>query len=235
MHGLEVQDSVLRSHETIGPFPGVPCHVKFLFFGSSNKRIAASLAEASVTLRSTGVCSRVGGVVVVLLPARNAPARTWRSCSRYCPAPLLWNQDPLLRDAALAQIHNFGQTPSLVLKKPHPPREVPPVVRISTVDGSRSADPAAVEWHTPLTPPLCIVGAPDAVALKAVSLTSPGSAWQASSGGGVGDARIVRDKIVGVGLGAILYPRSLDKYLRYGGPSCGLSFFQVGRGLDARG
>ncbi|CAM9635854.1 unnamed protein product, partial [Sphacelaria rigidula] len=132
--------------------------------------------------------------------------------------------EPLLREAALAQIHNFGQTPSLVLKKPHPPREVPAVVRISAADGSRSADPSAVEWHASLTPPLCIVGAPDAVALKPVALTSPSGAWQASSGGGVGDARIVRDKIVGVGQGAVLYPRSPDKYLRFGGASHGLSF-----------
>lgn len=103
-------------------------------------------------------------------------------------------QDPLLRDAALAQIHNFGQTPSLVLKKAHPQREVPSVVRISQADGSRTADPAAAEWHARLTPPLCIVGAPDAVALKPVAITSPGGAWH-SSVGGVGDARIVRDKV----------------------------------------
>lgn len=82
-----------------------------------------------------------------------------------------------------------------MLKKPHPAREVPPVVRISVADGSRSADPSAVEWHASLTPPLCIVGAPDAVALKPVALTSVGGAWQATSGGGVGDARIIRDKV----------------------------------------
>lgn len=116
------------------------------------------------------------------------------------PPPL---QDPLLRDAALAQIHNFGQTPSLVLKKAHPQRELPPVVRISGADGSRTADPAAVEWHTTLTPPLCIVGAPDAVALRPVALSNAGSAWQCHVGGavgvgggaGVGDARIIRDKV----------------------------------------
>ncbi|CAM9784820.1 unnamed protein product, partial [Ectocarpus sp. 12 AP-2014] len=114
-------------------------------------------------------------------------------------------QDPLLRDAALAQIHNFGQTPSLVLKKAHPQRELPPVVRISGADGSRTADPAAVEWHTTLTPPLCIVGAPDAVALRPVALSNIGSSWQCHVGGavgvgggaGVGDARIIRDKVRG--------------------------------------
>lgn len=117
-------------------------------------------------------------------------------------------QDPLERDAALAQIHNFGQTPSLVLKKAHPQRDLPPVVRVSNVDGSRTADPAAVERHTSLTPPLCIVGAPDAVALRPVSLSNAGLAWVSpvgggGGGGGVGDARIIRDKVSwgGVGLG----------------------------------
>lgn len=32
---------------------------------------------------------------------------------------------------------------------------------------------------------------------------------------------------MGVGQGAILYSRSPDKYLRFGGPSNGLSFFQA--------
>lgn len=72
---------------------------------------------------------------------------------------------------------------------------MPSVVRVSPTDGSRSADPTAVEWHAPLTPPLCIVGAPDAVALRPVTMTNPALAWQASVGGGVGDARIVRDKV----------------------------------------
>ncbi|CAN0377685.1 unnamed protein product, partial [Discosporangium mesarthrocarpum] len=135
-------------------------------------------------------------------------------------------QDPLLREATLAQIHNFGQTPSLVFKKPHPRREVPVVVRLTgTGDGSWMADPTAVDWHSHLTPPLCIVGANENVALRPVALTSPGGAW-GSRAGPVGDARIIRDKVVGVGSMAILYPRAPEKYVRYGGPSRGVSFFQ---------
>ncbi|CAM9604379.1 unnamed protein product, partial [Choristocarpus tenellus] len=135
-------------------------------------------------------------------------------------------KDPLLREATLAQIHNFGQTPSLIFKKPHPRREMPAVVRLGSAgDGSRTADPAAIDWHSYLTPPLCIIGAPENVALKPIALTSPGGAWSAC-GGPVGDAHIVRDKVIGVGAMSILYPRAPDKYIRYGGPSCGISFFQ---------
>lgn len=85
-----------------------------------------------------------------------------------------------------------------MLKKAHPQREMPPVIRVSAVDGSRSADPAAVEWHAALTPPLCIVGAPDAVGLEAVSLASLGGAWHIGLGGGrggVGDACLFKDKV----------------------------------------
>ena len=32
--------------------------------------------------------------------------------------------DPLERDSVIAQINNFGQTPTQLLNKPHPPRLV---------------------------------------------------------------------------------------------------------------
>ncbi|CAM9941922.1 unnamed protein product, partial [Phaeothamnion confervicola] len=89
--------------------------------------------------------------------------------------------DPLLREATIAQIHNFGQTPSRLFKKPHPPREAPAIVRAGA-DGQLSVDAAAIAWHQHLSPPLCIVGAPENVALKAVALASAG----AGSGGGGG-------------------------------------------------
>ncbi|CAM9706820.1 unnamed protein product, partial [Ectocarpus fasciculatus] len=52
-------------------------------------------------------------------------------------------------------------------------------------------------------------------------------------GTGVGDARIIRDKIAGVGAGAIMYPKSPDKYIRFGGAGRGVSFFQTAGGGTA--
>ncbi|CAN0446992.1 unnamed protein product, partial [Hapterophycus canaliculatus] len=41
------------------------------------------------------------------------------------------------------------------------------------------------------------------------------------------------EQIAGVGVGAIMLPKSPDKYIRFGGPSRGVSFFQTSGGGTA--
>jgi len=64
-------------------------------------------------------------------------------------------EDPMLRKATLAQIHNFGQTPRKLFPKPHPKRSVP------AIDPDRSialVDASDIQWHSHMAPPLVIPG-----------------------------------------------------------------------------
>ncbi|CAK9107808.1 BEACH domain-containing protein lvsA (Large volume sphere mutant protein A) [Durusdinium trenchii] len=64
-------------------------------------------------------------------------------------------EDPLVKKATRAQIHNFGQTPRKLFSKPHPPRVVP---RVDPNASVQELDAAAVHWHAKLAPPLVIPG-----------------------------------------------------------------------------
>ncbi|ETW04120.1 hypothetical protein H310_04480 [Aphanomyces invadans] len=77
--------------------------------------------------------------------------------------------DPLLREATLAQIENFGQTPTKLFNSPHPPRKVPQLQVHSSLSSllthaqdlsmnAQSSIEAYVKWHTPLAPPLVSIG-----------------------------------------------------------------------------
>ncbi len=177
-------------------------------------------------------------------------------------------QDPVIREATLAQIHNFGQTPSRLFKRAHPARRVPtPLPSLQELKGGgpgsaacgssssggaggggtltlhgggggsggggpagalqRHVDPAALGWHQYTTPPLCIVGAPRHIALRPTATSQLGAPY----GGAVptplqpvGDAWVVKDRAVGVGMDCALVPPSLAKYARYGSPDYGLTF-----------
>ncbi|ETV82224.1 hypothetical protein, variant [Aphanomyces astaci] len=78
-------------------------------------------------------------------------------------------QDPLLREATMAQIENFGQTPSKLFNSPHPARKVPQLQVHSSLStllthaqdlsmNAQSSIEAYVKWHTPLAPPLVSIG-----------------------------------------------------------------------------
>ncbi|GBG32310.1 BEACH domain-containing protein lvsA [Hondaea fermentalgiana] len=64
--------------------------------------------------------------------------------------------DPVLKKATLAQIHNFGQTPRKLFSKPHPKRVVP---RVNLSRPITEVEASAVAWHHRLAPPLVIPGA----------------------------------------------------------------------------
>jgi len=178
-------------------------------------------------------------------------------------------QDPVVREATIAQIHNFGQTPSRLFKRSHPARRVPLPLQSQQLDeasvtmmagtsgniaglggntaGSaivggnastansalnstglqRSVDISALNWHQFTTPSLCIVGAPQTIALRPAAtsqLGAPHGGALPSPTHPVGDVWAVKDRPVGVGLDCLLVPPSLVKYARYGSPDNGLAF-----------
>ncbi|KAG3098057.1 WD repeat- and FYVE domain-containing protein 4 [Phytophthora cactorum] len=136
--------------------------------------------------------------------------------------------DPIMRAATLAQIENFGQTPSRLFSSPHPQRKVPTLVPTSTTEASSSMNPSAghqydgmtlstiesyVKWHTPLAPALVAIGK-DYVFMKKHSAISV-----QVTGGAIGDVKLVHDKMQCQGVGCSFMPPRYAKYLDWGNNS----------------
>jgi len=64
-------------------------------------------------------------------------------------------EDPFIKQATIAQIHNFGQTPRRLFSKSHPKKVVPRL--LPHVDVSNN-DSTALNWHSRLAAPLVIPG-----------------------------------------------------------------------------
>jgi hypothetical protein len=124
--------------------------------------------------------------------------------------------DPIQRESTIAQIQNFGQTPSRLERKPFPQRLVFQPLKDKNIDFG------ALAYLAPLTPPFCIVGAPHRCQVKrALSETCKlGMTGQADKA--VGDMCLVKGQLIGVGrMCALNIPQK--KYYRFGGPNSGLS------------
>merc|ERR1711935_89019 len=63
--------------------------------------------------------------------------------------------DIVQRESTIAQIQNFGQTPSRLERKPFQQRFVYTTLK----ENEKSIDYGALSYMAPLTPPFCIVGA----------------------------------------------------------------------------
>jgi hypothetical protein len=81
--------------------------------------------------------------------------------------------DPMMRAATIAQINNFGQTPTRLFSKPHPRKTVPDIVK--KVNDQLVVDTYALAWHEHVSPPLCVVGAPHWTVLNKVSHSQVGT------------------------------------------------------------
>ncbi len=123
--------------------------------------------------------------------------------------------DPLLRESAIAQINNFGQTPSRLFNQPHPQRDLPLVIH------DRNLDVAALAWHEHLTPPMCIVGAPSHIALVPVTKANA-IGYYGLREIPISDTIYLPDsnRIIAVGKGSILYhpEAAYDIYIRFNSP-----------------
>lgn len=139
-------------------------------------------------------------------------------------------EDPVMRAATLAQIENFGQTPSRIFSSPHPQRKVPTLqpstnVPVSDALSIPAMNPSAghqydgitlsaietyVKWHTPLAPALVAIGK-DYVFLKKHSVVAV-----QVNGAAIGDVRFAHDKMQCQGVGCTFMPPRFAKYLDWG-------------------
>jgi len=130
--------------------------------------------------------------------------------------------DPVLRDATIAQINNFGQCPSKLFNKPHPRRLVPDYLK--KFNDVVSTDSHALAWHEYLSPALCIVGASEYCLLNKISHSQVAFPSSINKGAAIGDMRLIsKEKIIAVPTGCVLVA-PYKKYIRFGGTSGTLNF-----------
>jgi hypothetical protein len=125
-------------------------------------------------------------------------------------------EDPIQRASTLAQIQNFGQTPSRLERKPFPQRYVTSALR------DKNLDFGAFTYLAPLTPPFCVVGAPQRSYIRPVMTDHCKVGMIGQMDSSVGDMCLVKGQIVGVGRSCVLIIPS-KKYYRFGGPNNGVS------------
>lgn len=127
--------------------------------------------------------------------------------------------DPVMRNAMLSQIENFGQTPSRIFSSPHPQRKVPVLLSPSSASASAvghqyegntlSSIETYVKWHTPLAPALVAIGK-DYVFLKKTLTT------KVLDDAAVGDVKLVNDKFQCRGVKCSFVPPRFTKYADWG-------------------
>ena len=125
-------------------------------------------------------------------------------------------EDPVERESIIAQIQNFGQTPSRLERRPFPQRVVVSAFKEKGVDFS------ALPSLATLTPPLCVVGAPQRVYLQVSTVDTCKVGMSGQMDSSVGDLCYVKGQLVGVGRTCALILPS-RKYYRFGGPNNGVS------------
>ena len=124
--------------------------------------------------------------------------------------------DPVQRASTIAQIENFGQTPSRLFRKPFPQKAVYRSWK------ERHIEFGNLPYLTPLTPPFCIVGAPQRVALRLSAKDTCKLGVLEESDRPVGDLCLQKGQLVGVGSSCTLNIAA-RKYIRYGAPNNGIS------------
>jgi hypothetical protein len=124
--------------------------------------------------------------------------------------------DPVQRESTIAQIQNFGQTPSRLERKPFQQRFVFSSLKDKNIDfGSLS-------YLAPLTPPFCVVGAVHRCQVKRVSSDTCKQGVSGQKDEAVGDMHLMKGQIIGVGRMCVLNIPA-KAYYRYGSPNNGLS------------
>lgn len=150
--------------------------------------------------------------------------------------------DPVLRDATIAQINNFGQTPSKIFNKPHPKKIVPDTVKRDTYNDNLVVDTYALAWHEHVSPPLCVVGAPEFILLNKVSHyqvtfavgSHGGGVGGEGPSGPVGDMRLLsKDRLVAVPMGSLLLSPGFKRVVRFGNTSGGISIHNISSSITA--
>lgn len=124
--------------------------------------------------------------------------------------------DPVQRESTIAQIQNFGQTPSRLERRPFPQRVVYSPLKQENIDFG------ALSYLAPLTPPFCVVGAPHRCQVRRVSTEVCKMGLSGQKSKAVGDMCLVKGQLIGVGRMCVLHIPN-KTYLRFGLPNNGLS------------
>jgi Beige/BEACH domain/PH domain associated with Beige/BEACH len=124
--------------------------------------------------------------------------------------------DPVQRASTIAQIQNFGQTPSRLERKPFPQRLIFRAMKDKSLDLTVTSSLAS------LTPPFCVVGAPHKVAVRALLSDTCKHGLAGQSDSSVGDLCLVRGQLIGLGRNCALVALS-KRYFRFGGVNNGVS------------
>ena len=124
--------------------------------------------------------------------------------------------DPIQRASTIAQIQNFGQTPSKIDRKPFPQRTVAPLLKEGAFDFS------ALPYLSVVTPSLCVTGAPHRCQLKLLSTGTCKLGLAGQTDRAVRDICLLKGQAIGVGRLCALLVKP-KKYCRYGGLNNGLS------------
>ena len=124
--------------------------------------------------------------------------------------------DPVQRASTIAQIQNFGQTPSRLERKPFPQRMTFRPLKEKTVDF------AVLASLVPSTPPFCVVGAPHRVTVKSISSDTCRLGLSGQNDPSVGDLCLFKGQVIGVGRNCTLILPA-KRYYRFGGVNNGVS------------
>jgi hypothetical protein len=126
--------------------------------------------------------------------------------------------DPVQRESTIAQIQNFGQTPSRLEKRPFQQRFVFNALK----EKDANIDFGSLSYLAPLTPPFCVVGAPHRCQVKRISSDMCKLGMTGQHDKAVGDLFLVKGILVGVGrMCALNIP--MKTYYRFGYPNSGLA------------
>lgn len=125
--------------------------------------------------------------------------------------------DVVQRESTIAQIQNFGQTPSRLERRPFPQR----IVYSALKNDEKSIDYGALSSMAPLTPPFFVVGATNKCVVKRSSTEVCKVGVSGQSDKAVGDMCLVKGQIVGVGRMCSLNIAAKTFY-RFGGPNKGI-------------
>ena len=124
--------------------------------------------------------------------------------------------DPVQLASTIAQIQNFGQTPTKIERKPFPQRISVELLKDGTIDFG------ALSYLSLLTPPLCVRGAPHRIKLLLLTTEACKLGLSGQTDRTVSDLCLFKGQPIGVGrlCTLLVKPR---KYCRFGGSNNGLS------------
>lgn len=127
--------------------------------------------------------------------------------------------DPIQKASTIAQIQNFGQTPSRLERRPFPQRVQVSIPKIKTIDVG------ALNVLASLTPPFCIIGAQQHVAVECISTDVCKLGLNGQTDTSVGDVCLLNKyQVVGVGrMSTLVLPSK--RYIRFGGLNNGVSVY----------